>query len=220
MEIATIKGESRGKSNRQALKNLRNAGKLPGVIYGHGKAAESIALDKHDLELALSAGKYVINLEVDGAPTQYLLKDVQYDHLQRYPIHVDLIRVDPNEKVTVRVPLEFRGQPKGVRDGGVFMHALTDLEVECKLTDIPESIRIDVEHLDMNDAVYVRDLDLPEGVQSMVEENALVANVTAKRGTQAEEEAAEDAAAEAGALSEPEVIGRTAKEDDADQESK
>jgi len=220
MQIATIKGESRGKSNRQALKHLRNAGKLPGVIYGHGKGTESIAVDKRDLEFALEQGKHVINLEVDGAPTQYLLKDVQYDHLQQFPIHVDLMRVDPNERVTVRVPFEFRGQPKGVREGGVFMHAMTDLEVECKLTDIPELIRVEVEELDMHESIYVRDLDLPEGVQPTVDEGALIANVTAKRGTQAEEETAEGEAAEEATASEPEVFGRTAKEEDAGQESK
>lgn len=218
MQIATIKGESRGQSNRSALKNLRAAGKLPGVIYGHGKHPENIAIDKHDLELALLHGKHVINLEVAGTPTQYLLKDVQYDHLQQYPIHVDLMRVDPNERVQVRVPLEFRGIAKGTHEGGVFVHAMTDIEVECKLTDIPESIQVDVAHMQLNDSLHVRDIELPGDITAVSDAEALVAHVTAKRGVHADEEAEAETGEEA-AQSEPEVIGRTAKDDDADQGS-
>lgn len=217
MEIATVKGEPRAKGNRHALKNLRKRGMLPAVIYGHDKAPENVAVDKHDLAQAIEHGQKVLQLEINGKPQQYLLKAVQYDHLYEHPIHIDLMRVDPNEHVRVNVPIEFRGDPKGVHAGGVFAHSLTKIEIECALTNIPKTIHVDVSDLELNASLHVRDLELPEGISAVSPPETLVAHIATKRGTSAEAEAAEAEAAQGEQPSSPEVIGRTAKEEDADQ---
>lgn len=210
MKVATVKGQTRAIANRHALKNLRKQGLLPAVIYGHGQDPEYVAIDQHDLVLALEHGQHVISLEVNGDSKQYLLKDVQYDHLVKNPLHVDLMRVDPNERVIVTVSLEFKGTPKGLQAGGTFVTPLTDLEIECRLLDIPESIRVNVENLEFNQTIYVRDLVLPEGVTAETEPNVAVATVSPKRG---EEEVAVAEAAE-GAAAQPEVIKRRKEEDE------
>ncbi|HMQ17305.1 MAG TPA: 50S ribosomal protein L25, partial [Phycisphaerae bacterium] len=178
-------------------------------IYGHGEAPESVALSRRDLEQALARLSHVIALEREGKSTQYLIKDVQYDHLQKDPVHVDLMRVDPNERVHVKVPVEMKGTPVGIKAGGELSQLMTDLEVECRLLDIPNVIVVNVADLDLNHAIHVRELQLPEGVRALAEPEAAVAQVKLKRIAA---EAAPTAPVE-GAPAEPEVIGRVAKEE-------
>lgn len=217
MNIATVKGEPRQKGNRHALKNLRKRGMLPAVIYGRGQDPENVAVDQHDLVLAIKHGQQVVQLDVNGQPQQYLLKAVQYDHLYEHPIHVDLMRVDPNAPVRVRVRIEFHGDAKGIHAGGVFAHAMTEIDIECALSNIPEAIRVDVSDLGLNESLHVRDIAAPEGIKVLSPPEALVANVATKRGAAADEAETEAQAGEGEQPSTPEVIGRTAKDEDADQ---
>ncbi|HUU94984.1 MAG TPA: 50S ribosomal protein L25 [Phycisphaerae bacterium] len=212
MQIANMKGEPRQPGNRGANRRLRKRGLVPTVIYGHEQEPETVAVSLHDLLLALEHVQHVIRLEIDGQQQQYLIKDVQYDHLQKTPIHVDLMRVDPNERVHVKVPVELKGEPHGVHEGGVLVHVIADIDVECRLLEIPEVIRLDVAHLGVGQVLYVKDIELPEGVEPRHDPDDIVATVRAKRGVRAEEEEVEEVAKEPG--KEPEVIGRTGKEEE------
>jgi large subunit ribosomal protein L25 len=211
MEIATVQGEGRKPGSKHANENLRRRGLVPAVIYGHGEANDTVSLSRHDLELALKHLNHVIQLDIDGQTRQYLIKDVQYDHLQKTPVHVDLMRVDPNERVEVKVPVELKGTPLGVAEGGNLVQVITDLEVECPLLEIPEQIRARVDHLKLNEGLQVSTLQLPEGVRVLHEPGDIVAVVHPPRGmTTAEIEALEGA--EEGAAEEPEVIGKGKEE--------
>jgi large subunit ribosomal protein L25 len=216
MQIASIQGETRKPGGRHANYRLRKRGLVPAVIYGHGLPPETVALSQRDLLRALEHAQHVIKLSIDQRGTQYLLKDVQYDHLQHRPIHVDLMRVDPSERVTVNVGIELRGEPKGVHEGGDLIQVLTDLDVECPLLNIPEMLRLKIDHLGVGEALHVRDIELPEGVITRHSPDDVVATVRAKRGVAVEEEEAEALVEEAGA--EPEVIGRAAKEEGSEGE--
>lgn len=213
MQIANLKGEPRQPGNRRANRRLRKRGLVPTVIYGHEQDPETVALSLHDLLLALEHLQHVIRLEIDGQQQQYLIKDVQYDHLQKTPIHVDLMRVDPNERVRVKVPVELKGEPHGVHEGGVLVHVIADIDVECRLLEIPEVIRPDVAHLGVGQVLHVKDIELPEGVQPLHDPDDIIATVRAKRGVQAEEEEQVEAVAKEPGK-EPEVIGRTGKEEE------
>lgn len=204
MEVANVQGEVRQPGGRHANERLRRRGMIPAIIYGHGEEPENVAISRRDLELALEHLQHVIQLQVDGGSKQYLIKDVQYDHLHRYPIHADLMRVDMSEKVHVKVALELRGDPVGVRGGGVLIQSMSDLDVECALRDLPEVIRVEIDGLDLNHVLHVKDLALPPGVRAMSDPEAAVVAVRAKK---AEVEALEGEAAAA-----PEVIGRVAKD--------
>jgi large subunit ribosomal protein L25 len=212
MKIANLKGETRQPGNRAANRRLRKRGLVPAVIYGHEQTPETAAVSLHDLLLALEHLQHVVRLEIDGQQQQYLVKDVQYDHLQKTPIHVDLMRVDPNERVHVKVPVELKGEPHGVHEGGVLVHVISDLEVECRLLEIPEVIRPSVTHLGVGQVLHVKDVELPDGVEPRHDPDDIVATVRAKRGVHAEEEEVEEAAEEPS--KEPEVIGRTGKEEE------
>ncbi len=211
MEIATIQGEARTAGSRHANERLRRRGLVPAVIYGHHQPPVNVSLSLHDTVLALEHVAHVVRLSLDGREEQYLVKDVQYDHLQRRPIHVDLMRVDPNERVKVKVPIQLRGRPKGAAEGGTLVHVLTDLEVECLLLQIPDTIRANVAELDINDALHVKDIELPAHVKVLHGQDDIVAVVHPPRGEVAE--AAEAVAAPAeGTAAEPEVIGKGPKE--------
>lgn len=210
MEVAQVIGESRPNGGRHANERLRRRGLIPGVIYGHKEAPETIALSKHDLINALRKQTHVVDLKIGSDEKRYLIKEVQYDHLQADPMHVDLMRVDPNEKITVKVPLEMVGVPKGTLDGGEMVTVISDLEVLCGLLDIPDAIRVRVEGLAIGQSIHVRDLELPPNVIAKHGADDTVVLVRVRRGMT--EEAVAPVAAE-GATAEPEVIRRQKAEE-------
>jgi large subunit ribosomal protein L25 len=218
MEIAVIQGETRKPGGRHANRRLRKRGLVPAVIYGHEQTPETIALSQHDLLLALEHAQHVVKVAIGKREMQYLLKDVQFDHLQHEPIHADLMRVSRDERVRVNVAIEFKGEPHGIHEGGELLHIRTDLDIECPLLNIPEVLKVRIDHLGVGQTLHVGDLELPEGITTHHHPEDVVATVRAKRGGvgAAAEEEAEGAPEEAGA--EPKVIGRAAKEEESEGE--
>jgi large subunit ribosomal protein L25 len=213
MATGTLRSENREAGGRTTNRRLRRSGMIPAVIYGHGKENEMVAISLHELEQAMHRMERVIRLG-DGENEQYLIKDVQYDHLQKTPIHIDLLRVDPNEKVQVNVAIELRGTPKGAHEGGTLVQVMADLEVECLIGKIPDVLRPSVAGLAMGDTLHVRDLQLPEGVTARADPDEAVAACRAPRGAEAEEEAVVAEGEEDVEGKEPERIGRVAKEEE------
>ncbi|HZZ45104.1 MAG TPA: 50S ribosomal protein L25 [Tepidisphaeraceae bacterium] len=205
-KTANVSVQTRSQLGSRANKRLRDQGLIPGVIYGHKLAVLPITLPKKETVNYLSKGAHVFTLALDGKPETVLVKEVQYDHLGMEVIHVDFSRVDLNERVTVTVPLELRGTPKGAADGGVLQQVLADLEIECVVTDIPEVIKFSVADLALNSVVHVKDIPLPAGAKAVKDGDQIVATVKAIV------EAAPADAPEGSA--EPEMIGKK-KEDEA-----
>lgn len=216
MEIATITGQRREPGGHHANERLRRAGQLPAVIYGHKQPPETVSISRHELELALARLTHVVKLNLEGRETHYLIKHVQYDHLQKTPIHVDLMRVDAKERVHVHVPIEFRGDAPGTHEGGELVYIINELHVECPLLEIPQGVRVRIDHLTIGTALHVRELELPTGVKALHEPDDIVITCRAKRGVTVEEIAA--AAGEQAESSEPEVIGRVAKSEETEGE--
>lgn len=206
MEIATVAGKTREIRGRHANERLRRSGMVPAIIYGHGEEPRAIALSRHELEYALERLAHVIRVNSDGVEENFLLKAVQYDHLQSTPIHVDLMRVSKDERVRVTVPLEFRGPAAGTLSGGEEVHVLNELHIECPVLTIPDLIRVRVEHLNIGDAIHVKELELPADVVATHHPEEVVVLVRLKKVA-----AEAPVAGEAGAA-EPEVIGRQAKD--------
>ena len=130
---------------------------------------------------------------------------MQYDHLGLEVLHVDFARVSLDEEVEVTVPLELKGEPKGEKDGGVLQQIVNELELRCKVTDIPRDITHDVSEMGLDDVVHIKDLKLPPGVKCLQDEDLIVAQVKEVK----EEEVAPAPEAE---TAEPEVIGKKPEE--------
>ncbi|HOB73624.1 MAG TPA: 50S ribosomal protein L25 [Phycisphaerae bacterium] len=206
MDMTTLQAERREAGGSRAAARLRRTGKIPGIVYGHGEGPVTVAVSTRELAGAIKHGQHLVQLNLDGQTRHVLIKDVQYDHLASTPVHVDFMRVDMHQRVTVTVPLEFKGVPVGTNEGGIFESPMADIEIECAVTDIPEMIRVNVADLKLGDAIHVRDLQLPPNVTAQAAPDAIVCAVRAKEAEEAVEAAEEGAEA-----AEPEIISRREK---------
>lgn len=214
-EAISINTDIRDKSGSKYARRLRKEGMLPAVVYGHGQESIAIALNAHDFIKGLHHGHRLFTVDLKGQAETLLLKDVQYDYLGKDIIHVDLIRVDLTERVTVEVPIEFRGVAKGTTMGGMLDEVMTHLEIESEVTRIPDVIAVVVRDLDVGDALHAKDIELPEGCVLMTDPEALVVLCHESKVAAAEEEGAEEELE--GASAEPEVITERKEEDEAEQ---
>src|ERR1700733_4204158 len=156
-QTASVTAKPRSELGSRANKRLRDAGFVPGVIYGHKEAVVPVTLPKKELTGHLTHGAHLFDLNFDGKSEKVLVKEVQYDHLGLEVIHVDFARVSLDEKVEITVALELKGTPKGEAEGGVLQQILNELEIECLVTDIPEIIRHNVSDLAKDAVLHVKD---------------------------------------------------------------
>jgi large subunit ribosomal protein L25 len=213
MVIEANRREERGKNG---ARRLRQAGRVPAVLYGGAGEPVALAVDVHQAKQVLrTAGHNVIyEVQVEGAePARAMLKDWQLDPVRGDLLHLDLQRVAMDVRIRVRVSVQTTGEPVGVKvDGGVFERVTRDIEVECLPSDIPEEIVVDVSELTIGKQLRAGDLPLdPAKVRLITEPQRVIAHVIAptKEEVPAPEAAA---AAEAAAPAEPEVIKKVRKE--------
>jgi len=217
---ASIQVTSRTGTGKGAARSLRREGKVPGVIYGHDRAAESVAVDTMALSKLLggiSASTTVVDVAIDGrAPVKALIREIQRDALRPARIlHLDLYEVRADEAVTVEVPVHLIGTADGVRNfGGVLDHSLRELEIEVLPGDIPEHIELDVTNLTIGHSLFVRDITIPKG-RILNDPDTPVCTVVAPR---AEETVA--APEEVAATAEPELIRKPKPEAEGETEAK
>lgn len=204
-QTATIVGKARSELGSRANKRLRDAGLLPGVVYGHKEAVLPVTLPKKEVVTHLEHGTHLFDLQLDGKSEKVLVKEVQYDHLGIEVLHVDFARVSLDEKVHVTVPLELKGTPKGEADGAKLQQIIADLHIECLVTDIPDAIRHNISDMEKDSVLHVRDLKLPAGMKVLADGEVILATVR---------EIIEQAVTAEAAVAEPEVIGKK-KEDEA-----
>ncbi len=195
--------EGRGSRQSQAL---RAGGKVPAVIYGLKGGTVAVTLDAPRAEIAIHSGAHLVDVSVNGQVEHVLIKDVQYDHLQRTIEHVDLLRIDPNQRVKVKIPLDFRGTPKGTKQGGILEVQIAEVEMEVLPLEIPDVLRVNVENLDMHEILHAKDIPLPAGTKLLHPADQIIAQVRTVK-----EEVA--VVATEAAATEPEVIGKKAEED-------
>jgi len=221
MQQIQIDGKVREDRGKNAMRRLRRAGTIPGVLYG-GKG-EAVAVELPAQQLALlfrtEAGhNALLNVKLAGQNEQLaVLKDWLVDPLHGSLLHVDLIRVAKDVRMRVRVPVHTHGEPVGVKQqGGVFEVVSREVEIECLPMDIPEEFRVDVSELSIGQQVRFADLPLDPAKMKLVSEaRTLIAHVVTPKK---EEEVTPDAAAAAAATPvEPEVIKKGKKEEEGEE---
>ncbi len=199
--MAKLTATGRSETGSRYCRQLREQGKVPGVVYGHGEDVVPVILDTHDVTVALQHGERLMELDIEGKTENVLFKEVQWDTFGQELLHVDFARVSLDERVEVTVPVELRGTPAGEAEEGVLQQYVAQVTIECVVTAIPDEIRVMVDHMQVDDQLFVRDLPLPEGAELVDDPDALVAavNIIEEELIEEEEEAAE--------MAEPEVIG-------------
>jgi len=176
---------SRESSGSRAVRRLRRAGRVPGVLYGGGGEPVGFDADERELRHALAGSGAVLDLSVDGGKTTpVVLKDAQRHPVRGETIHVDLLRVNLNEAIHAVVPLELTGidDAPGVKEGGVLEQITRELNVEALPTAIPESIVHDVGEMQIGETILLGSLELPEGVTLLDDlEETVVATLSPPR---------------------------------------
>jgi len=206
-ELISIKAEMRDRAGSRASKQCRRKGLVPAVVYGHGKANALVAISLNEFTQHLHHGAHLLELQMGSEKENVLIKAVQYDYLSTTPVHVDLARVDLNEVVTVTVPVNLRGTPAGVKEGGSLSQPVTDIEISCVVVSIPDEIKVRIDEMKIGDTLHASDLALPEGAKLITPAETVIASVSVISD---EPVAAEGEGAEAGA--EPEVISKGKEE--------
>ncbi|MBI3832017.1 MAG: 50S ribosomal protein L25 [Planctomycetes bacterium] len=206
MAAQELTAEVRTEKGTRPMRRLRATGKIPAVLYSGGKEGTAIVIEGRVMTKILTSGSHVVTIKLGGQDKQALIKDVQYDALGEQILHADFNELKAGQKVRVNIPVGVKGIPKGHADGGVLIHVLHQVVVECLPTAIPEKFVLDVEPLAMGQALHVSDLKLPEGVTALSKGTEVIAACTEPRK---EEVAATPAE---GALLEPEVIAEKKEE--------
>jgi len=214
---ANLHAAIRTQTGKGAARTLRREGKVPGVIYGHGREAEAVTIETGALSktlLGINAATTILDVVVDGrAPVKALIREMQRDPLRPGQIlHLDLYEVRADEQVTLEVPIHLVGIPDGVRNfGGVLDHSLREVEIEVLPADIPERVELDVTALTIGHSVFVRDIQIPKA-RILNDPDTPVATVVAPRTEEA------PAVVEEPVVAEPELIRKPKAEAEGEAE--
>ena len=150
--------ENRKSSGKKASKLIRRAGKVPSVLYFKGEKPVTLTINKQLLYQAIKSDLRIYEMEIDNESQYVMIKDVQYHPITDEIIHVDFMRVRRSEKMTISVPIVLVGKPVGVTEGGILSQSITQVEVSCFPTNVPENINVNVDHLEINSSVSVADV--------------------------------------------------------------
>jgi len=166
MQTATLNARPRTERGKNAARKIRQTGRVPAVLYGHGEQPRELSVDAHELEKLLAvinAENTLIDLAIEGGETtRALIREVQTHPYRPDIFHLDLFHVHAGEKIHLKVPVRLTGNPVGVRiSGGVLDQVIYDLDVECLPGDIPDAVEVDVSGLDIGESVRVQDVSVP-----------------------------------------------------------
>ena len=211
-----INARSREDTGKGASRRLRHqSGEVPAIIYGGKKHAEKISILHKDITKALeneAVYSSIISLSIDGKAEDTIIKDIQRHPAKQVILHLDFLRVSKTTKLQTRVPLNFLNEDIciGVKmSGGLIAHTMTDIEVSCLPKDLPESIDVDMEQIDVGQIVHLSDIKMPSGVESVslsqgAEYDLTVATVNKQKAADIEEALDSDEADDDNAESEKE----------------
>lgn len=200
MEIRELKVSIRNQAGKGPSRRLRMVDSIPAVFYGPQTEPIQISVNTKELLKVLKETGENVFLKLlidDEKKTEKLsvIKEMQTDYLTKKLQHVDFYEIRMDKKVHFDIPLHFTGNAIGVENGGELLHIKRDLKVSCLPTKLPESISVDVKHLDIGDTIFVKDIVVDDGVEILDHEDTAVAVVSAHKGGKAEgSEAAEPAA--------------------------
>ncbi len=182
-----------------ASRRLRASGRTPGIVYGGNTGPVNITLDHNELFYDLKKEEFhssILDLEIDGKVEKVLLRDFQPHAYKPLVLHVDFQRVDPNQVISVKVPLHFINEEASpaAKAGGLH-RVVSELEISCLPADLPAFIEVDLAGITVGQSVHLKDLKLPAGVKAVSHDTSLPIVTTEEIASSSEEETAGDALA-------------------------
>lgn len=193
MNEVALNAEQRLSAGKGAARRLRAEGKIPATLYGRDREAVSLTLNAREAYKVLHGhANVLVGLKVGSDHFLALPRAVQPHPIRNEILHVDFMEVSRDQRVTVDVAVHFEGTAPGVRDGGVVEHVLSSMHIECKATEVPSYLVVDISGLEIDGALRVSDIVVPEGTIILNDADEVVATCTVpKLVTEAELETAE-----------------------------
>jgi len=228
---ATLEAVKRSDSGKNEARRHRAAGRLPAVVYGTAKDGKApigvpVTVDPKGLMKILRSDSGVntlITLKLDGGATQVLVKEYQLDPITHGLLHADFYQLAMDKAIVVTVPVQIRGEAKGVKvQGGLLDFVTREIQVECLPANIPEHIDVDVSELELHGSIRLRDIATGDKWKALTEGDTMLVHVVMPKAEESATAAAAEGAAPAAAGSEPEVIkkGKTDKEEEGEKKDK
>ncbi|MDG2523640.1 50S ribosomal protein L25/general stress protein Ctc [Caulobacter segnis] len=191
--------EVRERAGTGGARASRNAGKVPGVLYGGGKNPVMIEVRSNEFRKALYTGKlsgHLVTLKYGEETQPVIAKDIQFHPVTDEPIHFDLYRVDESQTIKIEVPVHFKNHDTspGMKAGGSLEVVRHTVELSCPANAIPEELIIDLSTHNIGDTIRMSEIKLPKGVKPALDRDFVIANI--KVSSAAMSEAAEEAATE------------------------
>ena len=213
MKKVDLDVQERKETGKGEVGRLRRSGFIPAIVYGDNSKGIPIKIDTKKLIHFLRGigdGNVLTNLKIKGekgtVEQLVIIKDTQLDPVRDDILHLDFQRISLTKKIISEVRIILKGEPEGVKAGGMLDHALRTVQVKCLPADMPERIEIDISGLKIHDGLHVKDLPLPAGVEMITEGGRSVLSILPPRKIEADEETIKTA-------EEPEVIGEKGKEE-------
>jgi large subunit ribosomal protein L25 len=212
--------ERTGKFNKNHARRVRREGLIPAVLYGAGGPSVAVSVDPKIITRILHSDtghNSIFDLTIEGGATgKAMIVDWQNEPIKGHLLHIDLKRIAMDKKMQVSVPVTLIGSAAGVRNsGGILLHVMHEVEIECLPGDIPSHIDVDVSNLEMNQSLHISDLPHSDKIEYLGEEDAVVASVTYVKA-----EAEPEAAVATETPTEPEVVKKGKQETAAEGEAK
>jgi len=181
-DISTLAAVARDRAGKGPARAVRRTGNIPGVVYGAKQAPSLIQMDTREVERELHRGGFfnrLYDLDVAGTKERVLPRDVGLDPVTDRPISVDFLRLSPESRVTVNIPVELRdmADAPGIKKGGVVNVVRHTVEVVCRADAIPEKIIGSLAGFDIGDSLHISAVQLPEGVKPTIARDFTIATL-------------------------------------------
>jgi large subunit ribosomal protein L25 len=194
-KIVQLKATQRGRAGKGASRAVRREGLVPGVVYGDKQGAQMVSLNYRELEPHIQAGRFLstlVDLEVEGQTIRAIPRDIQFEPIRDFIVHVDFLRLGKASRIAVDIPVDFKGQElsPGIKAGGSLNIVSHTLSLYCSAEFIPDEITIDVSAMQIGQSIHMSDIKLPEGVTAVSRDDLTLCTIAA----QAKEEVVEEVA--------------------------
>ena len=202
-DTITLAAVPRSEIGTRAVRKMRKNGRIPAVLYGRAQEVYSLSVDTEEFEFIIRGGSRVVDLSIEDQSEPALIREVQWDTFGQEILHIDLTRVSLDERISVDIRVELRGTAKGMKVGGVVQHLVHQIPVSCYINAIPEVFQLNVNELDIGEALCVRDVAVLEGTNLEMDPDTVIVRVI-----EITDEETVESAEEGTGSAEPEIIGR------------
>ena len=201
-EIDVLNVEVRDETGKRKVRRLRAGGKIPAVVYGHGAESVSLSVPRDEVKRIIDHGHRIVALQ-GGASGNAFIRDVQWDIYGHSILHIDFTHVEAGEMIETTIAIELRGEAPGTHTGGMVVQPIQTMDIKCPPRSMTDKIFVNINELELDQAIRVGQLHLPEGAEALLDEDTIVVQCVEKtEGPEYEEEIAAGATG-----AEPEVIG-------------